>query len=166
MLLLVSLLFGLRRGAIARAWALGGSRHRLALGPAVRPGIGSAPAQTAQGNKRLLAGGRDEANTGMVDSFCWSGAAVFFATAFSCESGPKERCSSIGRDLKLGSDLPPKTCGVCCCLGLRSGTQAAQSGFFHDRNAPKNSCCEYYLSLFFRGGLVLDFQAPFGALGC
>ena len=29
------------------------------LGPAVRPGVGSAPAQTAQGNKRLLAGGRD-----------------------------------------------------------------------------------------------------------
>src|SRR5580704_5010591 len=37
-----------RRGAIGRAWALGGSRHRLALGPAVRPGVGSAPAQTAQ----------------------------------------------------------------------------------------------------------------------
>src|SRR5580704_5669250 len=35
-----------RRGAIGRAWALGGSRHRLALGPAVRPGVGSAPAQT------------------------------------------------------------------------------------------------------------------------
>ena len=32
---------------------------RLALGPAVRPGVGSAPAQTAQGNKRLLAGGRN-----------------------------------------------------------------------------------------------------------
>src|SRR5271169_1817986 len=48
-----------RRGAIGRAWALGGSRHRLALGPAVRPGVGSAPAQTAQDNKRLLAGGRD-----------------------------------------------------------------------------------------------------------
>src|SRR5258705_12998139 len=48
-----------RRGAIDRAWALGGSRHRLALGPAVRPGVGSAPAQTAQGNKRLLARGRD-----------------------------------------------------------------------------------------------------------
>src|SRR6202040_2640703 len=48
-----------RRGAIGRAWTLGGSRHRLALGPAVRPGVGSAPAQTAQGNKRLLAGGRD-----------------------------------------------------------------------------------------------------------
>jgi transposase, IS6 family len=31
-----------RRGAIGRAWALGGSRHRLALGPAVRPGVGSA----------------------------------------------------------------------------------------------------------------------------
>src|SRR5271169_40959 len=37
-----------RRGAIDRAWTLGGSRHRLALGPAVRPGGGSAPAQTAQ----------------------------------------------------------------------------------------------------------------------
>src|SRR5208282_3466954 len=48
-----------RRGAIGRAWALGGSRHRLAQGPAVRPGVGSAPAQTTQGNKRLLAGGRD-----------------------------------------------------------------------------------------------------------
>ena len=47
------------RGAIGRAWALGRSRHRLALGPAVRPGVGSAPAQTAQDNKRLLAGGRD-----------------------------------------------------------------------------------------------------------
>ena len=48
-----------RRGTIDRAWTLGGSRHRLALGPAVRPGVGSAPAQMAQGNKRLLAGGRD-----------------------------------------------------------------------------------------------------------
>ena len=44
-----------RGGAIGRAWALGESRHRLALGPAVRPGVGSAPAQTAQDNKRLLA---------------------------------------------------------------------------------------------------------------
>src|SRR5580693_9353050 len=48
-----------RRGAIGRAWALGGSRHRLALGPAVRSGVGSTPAQTAQDNKRLVAGGRD-----------------------------------------------------------------------------------------------------------
>ena len=36
-----------------------GARHRLALGPAVRPGVGSAPAQTAQDHKRLLEGGRD-----------------------------------------------------------------------------------------------------------
>jgi transposase-like protein len=28
-------------------------------GPAVHPGVGSAPAQKTQGNKRLLAGGRD-----------------------------------------------------------------------------------------------------------
>src|SRR5580704_16939897 len=48
-----------RRGAIGRAWALGGSRHRLALGPAVGPGVGSAAAQTAQDHKRVLAGGRD-----------------------------------------------------------------------------------------------------------
>jgi hypothetical protein len=37
-----------RRGAIGRAWALGGSRQRLALGSAVRPGVGSAPAQTSR----------------------------------------------------------------------------------------------------------------------
>ena len=35
---------------LAERGALGGSRHRLALGPAVRPGVGSAAAQTAQGN--------------------------------------------------------------------------------------------------------------------
>src|SRR6202030_3150340 len=36
-----------------------GSRHRLPLDPAVLPEVGSAPAQTVQDNKRLLAGGRD-----------------------------------------------------------------------------------------------------------
>src|SRR5580704_5976216 len=48
-----------RRGAFGRAWPLGGSRHRLEMGPAVCSGTGAAPAQTAQDNKRLLAGGRD-----------------------------------------------------------------------------------------------------------
>src|SRR5580692_5950221 len=48
-----------RRGAFGRVWPLGGSRHRLEMGPAVCSGTGAAPAQTAQDNKRLLAGGRD-----------------------------------------------------------------------------------------------------------
>jgi hypothetical protein len=47
------------RGAIGRAWALGGSRHCLALGPAVRPGTGAALAPAPQAEERLVAGGRD-----------------------------------------------------------------------------------------------------------
>src|SRR5580693_1620027 len=45
-----------RRGAIGRAWALGGARHRLALCPAIRPGVGSAAAQTAPEQQTTLGG--------------------------------------------------------------------------------------------------------------
>jgi hypothetical protein len=48
-----------RRGAIGRAWALGGSRHRLEMGPAVCPGTGAALAPAPQADERLVAGGRD-----------------------------------------------------------------------------------------------------------
>ena len=41
-----------------------------------------------------------------IDSFCWC--CCFLRYSFFVRNGPKERCSSLGRDLKLGSDLPPK----------------------------------------------------------
>jgi hypothetical protein len=44
------------RGAIGRAWTLGGSRHCLALRPAVRPGTGAALAPAPQADERLVAG--------------------------------------------------------------------------------------------------------------
>ena len=46
-----------RRGAFGRAWALGGSRHRLEMGPAVCSGTGAALAPAPQADERLVAGG-------------------------------------------------------------------------------------------------------------
>src|SRR5580704_5989354 len=42
-----------------RAWALGGSRYRLEMGPAVCSGTGAALAPAPQADERLVAGGRD-----------------------------------------------------------------------------------------------------------
>src|ERR1700694_2617600 len=64
-LLAIGLVFALlafvprRRGAFGRAWALGGSRHRLEMGPAVCSGTRAALAPAPQADERLVAGGRD-----------------------------------------------------------------------------------------------------------
>ena len=49
-----------RRRGVARPNAgFGRSRHALAVGAALCAGVGAVPAETAQGNKRFLAGRRD-----------------------------------------------------------------------------------------------------------
>src|SRR5271166_2235521 len=48
-----------RRGTLGRTRDFGRSRHALAVGAALCAGVGAVPAETAQGNKRFLAGRRD-----------------------------------------------------------------------------------------------------------